>query len=218
MDTSESCLDDTMLSTASNSFYTSGTFWAALAVFVTALVGAASVWATLRVSNPRRRLTYSIEDTRLLRPHSLGHDLTVHLDGSVLPDPRILRVELRNLGRRDIASAAFDQGLPLKVAVNVPIMESLGVEAQHTVAQPLPAVVRESEIQIGPGRIGQRSRLTYLFLVDGEPSCTWQHSLIDVKVAEAAELDNEPWAVRVIAFTAATSILALIITLMDIFR
>ncbi|MFG2831141.1 hypothetical protein ACGFWI_27310 [Streptomyces sp. NPDC048434] len=201
------CLDQLMLAIASDAFYTSGTFWAAASAVAAICMGGGAMWATLRASNPKRRIDFWMRDTPLLRDHqSLNGTLEVRRNGSVLVDPRLVRVQLRNPSRRDVSSTAFDQGEPLRMNLGVPILDILGVEAQPSTAQAPPATASGAELRVGPGRFGRGSRITYLVLIDGTPSYSCQHSLIDVDVVEDDALGYDPRAARVIAaLTAATA-------------
>ncbi|RSS79503.1 hypothetical protein [Streptomyces sp. WAC06614] len=178
-----------MLLSASDPFYKSGTFWAAGAVVAALLVGAGTMWAALRAANPKRRIEFWMKDTPLLRDHrTLSGHLEVLRNGSTLADPRLVRVLVRNSSRRDVASAAFDQGTPLRMNLGVPILDVLSTEVKPATAQAPPSAVDGSELRIGPGRIGRGSQVTYLLLVDGRPTFSCQHSLIDVTVTEAEDI------------------------------
>ncbi|MFS8198823.1 hypothetical protein ACLVWQ_09045 [Streptomyces sp. CWNU-52B] len=176
---------------ASDAFYTSGTFWAAAAVIVAIAVGVGAVWATLRAANPKRSVHISMVETRLLRGRArLGPTLEITRGGTVLRDPRLVSIYLRNPSRRDIASSSFDQGLPLKVGLGTSILDLLGTEALPATAQAPAATISGSELHISPGRIGRQSQITYSVLIDGDASFSCQHSLIDVDVVEAEPYDS----------------------------
>jgi hypothetical protein len=190
---------------ASAPFYASATFWAAAAVFAAIFMGIGAMWATMRASNPKRRIAYWFQDTPLLQGHqSLDGSLEMRRNGTVLGDPRLVRIQLRNTSRRDVASASFDQGEPFRVDLDTPILDVLGVETQPATAQPPPATPDGAELRIGPGRIGRGSQVTYLLLIDGPPSYACRHALIDVKVVEADDLDYDPRAARLVALIAMT--------------
>ncbi|MFF4228018.1 hypothetical protein [Streptomyces sp. NPDC001820] len=185
--------------TAADAFYSSGNFWAAAAVIVALAAGGGAMWATLRAANPRRSIHVSMHETRLLRSHaSLGSTLEIRRNGALLTDPRLVQVYLRNPSRRDIASSAFDQGAPLRVDLGVPILDVLGAESSPTTAQAPPAAASGAELGIGPGRIGRRSQLTYLVLIDGDPTFACRHTLIDVEVTEADLYDPGERAGRIV--------------------
>jgi hypothetical protein len=67
----------------------------------------------IRVANPKRRLSYDMSATALLRfgpSNAVRGRLEVRRNGAVLTEPQVLEVKLHNDGRRDISSAAFDAG------------------------------------------------------------------------------------------------------------
>jgi hypothetical protein len=192
---------------ASAPFYVSATFWAAAAVFAAIFIGIGAMWATLRASNPKRRIDYWFQDTPLLQGHqSLDGSLEIRRNGTVLGDPRLVRVQLRNTSRRDVGSTSFDQDEPFRVDLGTPILDILGVETQPTTAQPPPGTPSGTELRIGPGRIGRGSQVTYLLLIDGPPSYGCRHSLIDVTVVEANDLDYNPRIARFVAMTAMSAV------------
>ncbi|SFK60097.1 hypothetical protein [Streptomyces pini] len=159
--------------------------WAAAAVFATIGVGIGAMWATLRASNPKRCITYWTGDTPLLRSHQrLEGGLQVSRNGRTLADPRLVHIRITNTSRRDVPSAAFDRGEPIKVDIGKPILEVLGTETDPADAAPPQKSVAGTELRIGPGRIGRNQSVTYLLLIDGDPVYTWSHSLIDVTVEE----------------------------------
>ncbi|MFJ6836198.1 hypothetical protein [Streptomyces sp. NPDC091209] len=168
---------------ASGAFYTANTFWAATGVVVAVLTGGGAIWAALRTSNPRRRLTYSTGHDPLVDP-LVGGRLEIRRNGTLLMDPHLVRLVFSNPGRLDIPSSAFDRGQPFRVDLAVPYLEMLGTESEPSAAQPPPASVDGSEVSIGPGRIGSGTTITYLLLVDTVPSYRCTHSLLDVRVGE----------------------------------
>ncbi|MFF3445871.1 hypothetical protein ACFYXJ_01890 [Streptomyces sp. NPDC002667] len=172
-----------LASVASGAFYTASAFWAATGVGVAALTGGGAIWAALRTSHPRWRLTYSTDHDPLVDP-LLGGRLEIRRDGILLTDPHLVRITLVNPGRRDIASSAFDQGRPLHVDLGVPYLEMVGTVSEPSSAQPPPASVDGSRLSIGPGRIGCGTTITYLLLVDTVPTYSCTHSLLDVRVSE----------------------------------
>ncbi|MEV4790134.1 hypothetical protein AB0K53_32665 [Streptomyces tuirus] len=162
-------------------FYVSATFWAAAAVFATLGAGAGAIWATLRASNPKRRLSYWVGDTSLLHSTVAG-SLRVSRNGVTLADPRLVRVQIVNSSRRDIASAAFDGSNSIKMGLGQPVLEILGTESDPADAALPEVTVDGSELHIGPGRIGRGQSITWLVLIEGEPTFSCRHSLIDVEV------------------------------------
>ncbi|MFF3326421.1 hypothetical protein [Streptomyces sp. NPDC002889] len=176
-----------MLVTAAAPFYESGTFWAAAAVFATLGVGVGAMWATLRANNPKRRLAYWMGSTRLVASDHLD-SLEIRRHGTFLSEPRVVRVQLVNTGRRDISSAAFDRDLPIVMDLGIPILELLGTESHPPISAAPEAAAQGTTLRIGPGRLGRKESVTYLVLVDGRPEYSCQHTLVDVDVKETDDL------------------------------
>jgi hypothetical protein len=167
-------------------FYNSGTFWAAVAIPVAILIGVASVWVTLRVANPKRRLYYwLVSDTPLITGRQdLSEELKVIYGHQELKSPRVVSVQLVSRGRRDIAREAFDDGKPLGLDLGTPIVECVKVTTSPQ-DRPHPAWTLDgSKLQIGPSHFGGRQTTVFSLLVDGEsPQITPpQQSLVDVRI------------------------------------
>lgn len=116
-------------------WYTSGTFWAAAAVVVSALSAGAAGWVAFRVANPKRRLVYGLSKASPLiaRHHGeLGeHSITVSSGEQVLDQPYVLDIQLANQGRRDIPSSAFDTAEPIRLDVGCTIVAILRSPSMH---------------------------------------------------------------------------------------
>ncbi|MFH8242636.1 hypothetical protein ACSLFT_22475 [Streptomyces sp. G6] len=182
-----------MTVTLAGAWYESATFWAAATAFVTFAGIASTTWATLRAANPKRRLSYSMGYTRLLTSgSSRAHGaLQVSHGGTVLADPRFVRVRLTNTSRRDISSSAFDQGTPIRLDIGVPILDILDTTSRPSANAIPPTTISGSEVSIGPGRIGRGQSLSYLLLIDGpDPRLTCQHALNEVEVVDA---ESDPY-------------------------
>ncbi|MEU9917822.1 hypothetical protein [Streptomyces sp. NPDC051001] len=173
---------------AADPFWASGTFWAAAAVVVAVLVGIGAMWATLRAAHPKRRIAYDSEATAIVASnHPLGSTLEVRRNGILLTNPYIVRVDIKNTGRRDITSNEFDNASPLRFDLGVPILEVLNAESTPREAQ-LPAYeVSGRELHIKPSRIGKETIASYTVLVEGSPRPSLTHSLIDVQVTRGLQ-------------------------------
>ncbi|MCQ4209872.1 MULTISPECIES: hypothetical protein [Streptomyces] len=170
-------------------FYVSGTFWAAAAVLASLLTGMAAVWATLRAANPKRSIRYSFEETELLvnHPHVDG-SIEVLRDGVSLTSPRVVRLRIRNNGRRDIVAADFSQQRPIRASFGTPVLDILEPVPQPDDIDP-PSVTRHgAQIRIAPRRFGSATETSYAVLVDGETTCELHHDLENVRVSEGIPL------------------------------
>ncbi|MEU9702039.1 hypothetical protein [Streptomyces sp. NPDC047981] len=177
-----------MLTLATGDFYESGTFWAAVGVFVALLVGLGAMWATLRSRVPqRRRLLYAMSSTSLLQEQLNGR-IEVRHTGTSLAEPRLVQIRLTNVSRRDVSSASFDRNEPIKIAVGRQILELLSAETRPQGAAAPPVTVQGDELHVGPGRLGRRESVTFFLLVDGDPSYSHWHALIDVGFDEEPEV------------------------------
>ncbi|MGW1364500.1 hypothetical protein ACWCQP_44735 [Streptomyces chartreusis] len=128
-----------------------------------------------------------MSDTSLLQERLNGR-VEVRHTGSLLADPRLIQVRLTNVSRRDISSASFDRNEPIKIKVGRPILELLSVETRPHAAAAPPVTVQGDELHVGPGRLGRRESVTLYALVEGDPSYSHWHALIDVGFEEEPEV------------------------------
>ncbi|MFJ1608127.1 hypothetical protein ACIOHS_32815 [Streptomyces sp. NPDC088253] len=173
---------------AADPFYRSPTFMAAAAVAATLIIGLGTMWATLRATNPKRSVRYTFEETRLVHPHDqTDGSLEIRWAGTVLGDPRVVRVRIRNNGRRDVGTADFDGGRPIEVGFRAPILDVLSTESSPPTSHAPSADrsdVHADRLLIKPGRIGRDTEATYSVLVDGEPAFEFRHPLMNVRVSK----------------------------------
>jgi len=170
---------------AGSPLYTSGTFWAIVGVAAVLLIGIATIWVTLRVANPKRRLYYSMPvSTPLInRRPDLPPDIEVRRAGNILANPHLLSIELTSKGRQDIARQAFD-GEPLRLDVGAPIVECLTVTTSPSDRPDRAWTTDGSALLIGPSHLGKRQTTVFSLLVDG-PSPDLrkpQQTLLDVDI------------------------------------
>ena len=130
---------------AAGQWYTSGTFWAAAAVFVALLVGIPTFWVTWV---PRQRLFYGARPpTPLLTAGAAIDDLEIRQRGRQLAAPHLVDVTLTARGRRDIPSSAFDQGRPLVFDVGASIVEVLQIRSDPSSALTPPVTCTGSVVR-----------------------------------------------------------------------
>ncbi|MWA08115.1 hypothetical protein [Streptomyces sp. BA2] len=169
--------------TVTGPFWTSGTFWGAAGVIVAMVSGVAAVWATLQSAHPKRQLVYDYEVTSIVtRNHTLANTLELRRNGELLINPHVVRIDIRNTGRRDIPSAAFDSEMPVCFNLGAQILEVLDVHSHSAEAQPPRYEIVGQEVHIRPGRIGRGTGASYTLLADGLPALTLTNSLIDIEV------------------------------------
>lgn len=185
---------------ASAPFYTSGTFWAAVAVPVAILIGVATVWVTWLSPYPKRRLLYSMPVTTsmLNRQSDVSDELRVIYGTKQLDCPYVVNVQLTGKGRSDIPRDAFDGGKPLCLDVGTPIVECLQVTTTPA-DRPEPLwTIDSSKLLIGPSLIGKRQVTVFSLLVDGPTPhlSPPEQSLVDVDLRSASSSEPFIWRQR----------------------
>lgn len=173
-------------SQAAGPWYTSGTFWAAVAAGA-GLLGALVVLITWRLGAPRRVLTYNMPvATSLLTTHSQklgfeGAGLKVIYKDDPLVNPYLVQLNVDSRSRRDIKSSDFDQGKSVIFDIGVPVKTVVG---GITPSEPAAASadIEGNTVKLAPSLIKRGNVLRLNLLVDGRPTLSCQSSLIDVTV------------------------------------
>ncbi|MBB4714443.1 hypothetical protein [Streptomyces luteogriseus] len=172
------------------SWYESGSFWQfAITTIVAVAVGALAAWATMRSANPKRRLNYGTRTNAslLIASHSQSGALQVTHNGTPVSRPRIVELELRNSGRRDITAAQFHANEPLKFNLGADVVGVLGMasEPSGTIAPSIELPhATPRVIAIPPSLLARKQVFRVALLVDGPRAevCCVQAPLVDVAV------------------------------------
>ncbi|WP_406350883.1 hypothetical protein OHB56_40900 [Streptomyces sp. NBC_01635] len=173
-----------------DTLWESDKLWVVLAV----LVAAIGVYVTYRAAHPRRRLVYAFTSAPLIQRHQRdlsSNVIRVSVGGRNLADPRLVTLRLESRGTKDIATAQFDNGTPIEVALGLPIVEIVSLETEPPHAQGPTCTLQDRVLRIGPGRLGAGETVSYTLLVDGTPPhYRLRHQLIDVQVRAKWRLDR----------------------------
>ncbi|MFE5089473.1 hypothetical protein ACFRCI_03545 [Streptomyces sp. NPDC056638] len=186
------------MKTLAVSWYESSSFWQfAITTIVALAVGALGAYATLRSSHPKRRLTYRTLANTSLFPDTQftgGGASVLRVTHGTTPvnRPRLVEVDIRNTGRRDITSAMFHNGDPIQFDLGVGIVAILGVAATPTTSMVPPVVLGPSTqtILIDPCLIARKQAVVISALVDGDeaPVACSGNPLVDVDVVAGGEM------------------------------
>jgi hypothetical protein len=176
------------------SWYESGSFWQfAITTLVAVAVGALGAFATMRAANPKRRLVYSTPTNASLfaASHARTGALQVTHQGTPVSRPRVVELELRNAGRRDITAAQFHNGEALSVNLGADVVGVLDVRSTpSTTVAPSVDTSSSRVITIPPTLLVRKQVVRLTVLVDGpRADVTVQAPLTDVDIREGAEPD-----------------------------
>lgn len=156
------------------------TFWSATA----ALVAAAALLRTF-LSIPAHRLIYvqkkplSLAKAKLDGDDSASQQFKKLAEG--LPNARIIEIMLAGRGRQDITKESFEDEAII-VEASSPIAAVL-LRTSPEWYRALKAIVNGKRLEVGPGLIGKKHRLSYLLLIDeAEPKAALQSALTNVVV------------------------------------
>lgn len=208
---------DVVMGLAASAWYTSGTFWSAVAAVGT-IAAAIIGLVTFRAQFPRRRIVYGFQSlTRLIDKPVGVRELEVLHKGKRLGDPYVAEVALLGKGRRDIPSGSFDQGKPIRLHLGAPIVEWLSVSGDSGL-DTFEILGDGGEIAIGPCLIGRRQRIVFSLLLDGEPSLGCDHALVDVDVRgpvddlPRVDIDKPVWVLRFVPPVMALAVIGFLVT------
>jgi hypothetical protein len=154
---------------ASDPFYASGTFWAgaAVAVAVVALLVPIVLWF---LGSPRRLLVYGVvSDTALLTSgarEQVGLGLKVTLNGQILNDPHVVRLQVESRSRRDIRGTDFENGTALTLDLGTPILNLLTVDTGGPEMPGIKVQIKSTMVAIGPGLIKKGQIISVSLLTD----------------------------------------------------
>jgi hypothetical protein len=153
-----------------------------VAITCTVLTSALTVWL-YRQSHPKRVVRYRTEVSPLLGDGggAMNGRLTVSMGGVPISEPHTVSLTVWSSGRADIPSQTFDRGTPIVFNLGVPILETMPGDPT---SGPQIELKSPSELALPPTllRKGFESRIRVL--VDGVPTVTVRHALIDIEVRE----------------------------------
>ncbi|MFB8351008.1 hypothetical protein [Streptomyces niveus] len=172
-------------------WYESGSFWQfAITIVVAVAVGALGAFATTRASNPKRRLTYrTLANTSLfVASHSQTGALSVTHLGTAVARPRVIELELKNAGRRDITATQFHAGESIVFDLRAQVVAVLEVTSSPdgAVAPAVTLTSQVGQIQIPPCLLMRKQTVWVSLLVDGSGAdvrCV-AAPLVDVQVRQ----------------------------------
>jgi hypothetical protein len=177
-------------------------FWAGATVAVALAAIAVSVILWLRGS-PQRLLLYSLgSETALLSGTArlqAGPDLEVTLRGEALDDPHVVSVRVESRSRRDIRSADFENGGPLKISLGSPVLRTLNTDTGGEAMPRVPVGTEGSTVLVGPGLIKPGQVISIDLLTDGAVALTCPSPAladVSVRMSRPSEEPEPKWLRR----------------------
>jgi hypothetical protein len=159
-----------------------------LALSFLAVVIAALEFIDRRISS-RRLLTYGVllAAPLLHAPIDIDPQLRVVRRGKTLANPHVIELRIVNHGRRDLPSADFDNGNPLRLDLGTKIVTLLGTAFEPQGSPNLTVLAKGKVLEIGPGLIRKRMEMRFIVLVEGpDINLTCQSPLVNVDIESEA--------------------------------
>lgn len=153
-----------------------------VSLVVLALIGVATILATRRFGNRRRRVTLIWNASSLLPDGRSPDDLQVTYKGVPVKDPYLLSVRLRNSGPSDVASGHFDSAKPFRINLACS-MYGLTDASDSTVTE-VDVSNDSTVVSLRPTLLRRGAEWTFEAIVGGMPSPTVMSSLVDTDVVE----------------------------------
>lgn len=153
---------------AAQAWYSSGTLWSITGVAVAVAAAVAATWAAFVSANPRRELSYLLLSSGpLVSKHAdSGSGIEVSLDGEKLDHAHLAEVRIRNSGRRDIPTAAFDAGRAFLLEAQAPVLKVVRVDSTPGAYLPPPIGVDGTRITVGPALLKKGQEVRIVILTD----------------------------------------------------
>ncbi|MET9964452.1 hypothetical protein ABZZ80_00625 [Streptomyces sp. NPDC006356] len=178
------------------SWYESGTFWTiAIGALATLLGGAVGAWLTNRYSNPKRELHYAwLKNVSLLHTDAGNpNPLSVHHGASVLANPRIVDVLLRNSGKQPITASSFHGGNSIELDLDATIIDVLTVKSMPSTTMAPNYTHSGSVLSVPPSLLVGGQAVTFSVVVDGPAeNLALRSPLSDVDPVERSGAGTEP--------------------------
>jgi hypothetical protein len=182
---------------------------AALTVAVIAIP--ITVIATRRWGNRRSALAYTSEWISLLPVDLNAGAFQLTLNGVPVPEPHLLTISLTNIGSKDIASAMFDSGRPIRIRLGGRLYGVTSTEGGVLLnGFPNKQSGHVDAINVLPNLLPRGAAWSFSAVVSGTPSVEFDWSLIDtdyrtgtrdeiVKEALLTALDSGPYLLGALA-------------------
>jgi hypothetical protein len=137
-----------------------------------------------RQGRRRNELVVSVKSQPMIveRDTEAGSAVSLRYDDQVVDDPHLLTAVLECVGPKDITSADFDQGKPITIALEVPMIALLRSDGLEIVEN-----YRSTSIDVLPNLLPKGKTFILSAITDGCPNARVTAHLIDTDV-----LDNKP--------------------------
>lgn len=172
---------------ASESYIGTPDFWNTLISVVFGVgVGGLGAWVAFRASNPKKRLFWGVvSNAPLIASERAARAIRITQDQEVIEKPRIVRITIRNAGRKDIRREDYDSGpASLVFDLHAPVKGIVSVDSTPSHARaPEPPLKDGNRILVQPFLMKHRQTVTFSVLVDGEEGeVTCSAALLDTPV------------------------------------
>lgn len=163
------------------------------------LLGVLGTWATLRAGKTKHKLGWWEKSNTPLfpgagQPQALNL-LSIQLGNTRLQKPRLIELEIVNLGQADITAAMFHGGAALQFSFGAPVLLTMPSSPRFLVTN-LGTTPSAGGVEIPPCLLRKGRSLTVTVLVDSDVTAT---SCLSFPLVDVAEVTEPPGA-RVVSF------------------
>lgn len=149
----------------------------------------AGVLAARRWGTRRRRLLFEYTSTPLIPKGQTADFLKVTYRDFEVEDPHLVRLSLKNVGSVDVATAHFDAGRPLTVALHCTMY---GVTStSHPAATESPAVGTEASVKLRPTLLPRGQGWVVEAVVGGLPRPEVVSTLVDTDILDKPTFNSQ---------------------------
>ncbi|CAM3629470.1 hypothetical protein TSOC111612_06385 [Tsukamurella ocularis] len=133
----------------------------------------------------RKKISLEVRTQALMQPAARKHDdnLRMTFNDTLVTDPHIVEITIRNTGHKDVSSKDFDGDDPVTFTVSAPIVADL---PNSDLPSKIVTDKEAGKILVHPRKIAVREEIQTRFLVDGVPKIELENSpLLDTDITDA---------------------------------
>ncbi|MBP2266315.1 hypothetical protein J3A64_001779 [Pseudarthrobacter sp. PvP004] len=165
-------------------------FWIGIVVTaVLALLGSGVAIGIYRKQNPRLEFSHEVRSAPLISRRSRRGlpKLSVAYEGSTVPNPYLVTIEIASTGRADISSTRFDGQKPILFQLKVPVIDEIEqTPSSDSLSARLEFTPGHSTIMLAPTLLPKGFSIRATYLCDGKPQHKAKIELADITIRDGS--------------------------------